>query len=255
LLEVALFFDKNSPSSNQILETVFNELSKLESLGIRVTKLEKSSLSSPQMERVVDEIRQIKPQSRGSVVASGGRFLPISGSKKLNLLNTAVLLVRKIDGKTSPVYVFPCKVGERYYGVLEGILFVSTSYPNLGELPGEMEESLVNLLKNDPSKLEEGLTLRSSDDTLRTGKTDLVFSDVRSQTLLIEVEREATDSAIGQVLRLAAGYEMDHGSEKVRCGIACFRINDNVLMAANRAGIEVWRAQGQGKKFQKVSKD
>ncbi len=201
------------------------------------------------MKKAVEEIRRIKPQSRGSVVASGGRSLPISGSKKLNLQNTPVLIVRETDDEidSRPIYVFPCKVGERYYSALDGISFISNSLPNLSDLPGEMEESLVSLLKSDPNRLEPDLVFRSSEDSLSTGKTDLVFLDSRQKFLLIEVEREATDSAIGQILRLAAGFERDHQTEKVRCAIACFRINDNVLAAANRARIEVWKAQDQGK--------
>ncbi len=208
------------------------------------------------MKKAVEEIRRIKPQSRGSVVASGGRFLPISGSKKLNLHNTPVLLVKETDDEidSSPIYVFPCKVGERYYSALDGISFLSNSLPNLGELQGEMEESLISLLKADPEKLEHGLIFRSSEDSLSTGKTDLVLVDSNSRFLLVEVEREATDSTVGQVLRLAAGFESDHGgAEKVRCAIVCFRINDNVLAAANRAGIEVWKAL-ENSHFLKVSK-
>ena len=255
MLEITAFYDKNSSTSGPLLESALGGLSKLETLGVQIKVLEKQSLSDPQMRKAVEEIRRIKPQSRGSVVASGGRILPISGSKKLNLLNTPVLLVQETDGAAdpTPIYVFPCKVGERYYSVLDGISFLSSTLPNLVELPGEMEETLISLLREDPQKLEDGLIFRSSEDTLTTGKTDLVFTDSHSQTLLIEVEREATDSAIGQVLRLAAGYERDHGTERVRCGIACFRINDNVLLAAERADIEVWRALDQGKKFLKLS--
>jgi len=257
LLEITAFYDKNSSTSGPLLDVALGGLSKLESIGVQVKCFEKSSLTEGQMKKAVEEIRRIKPQSRGSVVASGGRSLPISGSKKLNLQNTPVLLVSQTDGGTdlTPIYVFPCKVGERYYSVLDGISFLSSSLPDLVELPGEMEETLITLLKSDPQKLESGLVFRSSEDTLTTGKTDLVFIDSGSRTLLVEVEREATDSAIGQVLRLAAGYERDHKTESVRCGIACFRINDNVLLAAERAEIEVWRAQDQGKSFVKLSKD
>jgi hypothetical protein len=256
LLEVTAFYDKASPlSTGESLETVLGGLAKLEPLGVQISLFEKSILSNERMKKAVEEIRRIKPQSRGSVVASGGRALPISGSKKLNLQNTPVLIVRESNGEidSRPVYVFPCKVGERYYSALDGIAFLSTTLPNLRELPGEMEESLITALKSDPDKLERGLIFRSSEDLLSTGKIDLVFVDSRSQFLLVEVEREATDSAVGQVLRLAAGFERDHGDVKIRCAIACFRIKENVLAAANRAGIEVWKAQAEGK-FLKLSK-
>ncbi|HYB04662.1 MAG TPA: hypothetical protein VED17_09380 [Nitrososphaerales archaeon] len=253
LLEITIFYDKASIQSGD-LDKILIGLSQLETLGVRISIQEKELLSKDQMEKAVEEIRRIKPQSRGSVVASGGRVLPISGSKKLNLRNTPVLLVGENYGEADsrPIYVFPCKVGERYYSVLEGIAFLSSTYPDFKELPGETEESLISSLKANSGRLESGLTFRSSEDTLTTGKTDLVFVDSRSQILLVEVEREATDSAIGQILRLAAGYERDYSVSRVRCGIACFRINRNVLAAAQRGGIEVWQAQ-DSEKFLKLT--
>jgi hypothetical protein len=206
----------------------------------------------------VDDIRRIKPQSRGSVVASGGMTMPISGSKKLNLQNTPVILVKESNGSevdSKPVYVFPCKVGERYYGITDGISFLKETLPHLVDLPGEMEETIANILRAVPEKLEPGLVFRSAEDFLSTGKTDLVFNDASGSILIVEVERKATDSAIGQILRLCAGYESDNHlqPQSVRCGIACFRINDGVLAAANRAKIEVWKLQDS--QFGKISRD
>jgi hypothetical protein len=256
LLEITAYFARNSPSfAAKDLDEILSGLSRLESSGVRVVYLEKPPLSDVQMGKAVEEIRRIKPQSRGSVVASGGRSLPISGSKKLNLQNTPVLLVREghDERDLKPTFVFPCKVGEKYYSVLEGIAFLLGSLPSPGELPGEMEETLISSLRLDPDRLERGLIFRSAEESLSTGKTDLVFIDSNSCYVLVEVEREATDSAVGQILRLAAGFEKDHGVEKVRCTIVCFRINDNVLAAANRAGIEIWKAEEDGK-FEKLSK-
>ena len=244
-----------SNQSGISIENFLSSLSKLESYCVRISRLERGSLVDGQMEKAVEEIRRIKPQARGSVVASGGQPLPISGSKKLNLLNTPVLLVREIKNEIDPrpIYVFPCKIGESYYNVLDGISFLSSTLPDLRVLPGEMEESLIASLKAEPGILETGLELSSVEEIVKTGKTDLVFMDSHSRFLLLEVEREATDSAVGQILRLAAGFEENHSVELVRCGIACFRINKNVLAAANRAGIEVWKAQDKGH-FLKLSK-
>ena len=80
------------------------------------------------------------------------------------------------------------------------------------------------------------------------------INDATGAILIVEVEREATDAAIGQILRLSAGYEKSHGlpPDSVRSSIACFRINDNVVAAANRAKIEVWKLQDSS--FTKISK-
>jgi hypothetical protein len=236
------------------MELFVSKVPRLESLGSDVLILEETGLSNEKKEQAVETIRRIKPQSRGSVVASGGKFLPISGSKKLNLQNTPVMIVKEKNGGSDsvPIYVFPCKIGERYYDVREGISFLLQSLPDLPELQGEMEETLIVTLKSHPERLEAGLSFRSSEDTLRTGKADLIFTDAISRILLVEVERVATDAAVGQILRLAAGYEKDHGSERIRCGIVCYRVNSNVILAMDRAGIEVWKAEGQGEKFTKL---
>ena len=67
------------------------------------------------------------------------------------------------------------------------------------DLPGEMEETIASILRTSPEKLESGLVFRSAEDYISTGKTDLVFNDARGSILIVEVEREATDSAIGQI--------------------------------------------------------
>ncbi|MDA4111913.1 MAG: endonuclease NucS [Thaumarchaeota archaeon] len=255
MIEIAAYYDKSIEYPEHQLDTVLSEVSGLESRHVKIVLRDSLNLSREQMERAVDDIRRIKPQSRGSVVASGGKTLPISGSKKLNLQNTPVILVTESNGSgdSKPIYVFPCKVGERYYRVLDGISFLRKTLPNLVELPGEMEETIATLLREDPVRLESGLVFRSAEDFISTGKTDLVFTDANGSFLIVEVEREATDSAIGQILRLSAGFEKDQGLPvgSVRSSIACFRINENVLAAANRAKIEVWKLQE--KSFRKVS--
>ncbi|MFI5422203.1 MAG: hypothetical protein ACHQ1H_14660, partial [Nitrososphaerales archaeon] len=258
MIEVAMFYDKSIEQYPEYsLDTILDEVSKLESRFVKITLSERKMISTPQNEKAVDDIRRIKPQSRGSVVAAGGKTMPISGSKKLNIRNTPVILVKETNGSeadSKPVYVFPCKVGEKYYGVSEGLSFLKKTLPHLNDLPGEMEETIASILRNSPEKLEPGLVFRSAEESISTGKADLVFNDATGAILIVEVEREATDAAIGQILRLSAGYEKSHGlpQDSVRSSIACFRINDNVVAAANRAKIEVWKLQDSS--FTKISK-
>jgi hypothetical protein len=173
-------------------------------------------------------------------VTSGGHYLPLSGSKKLNLNNTPILLVRNESG---PLYVFPCKSGEIYHDVIRGIKFLHDNLPNLIELPAGTEESIISAIQDTPELLEEGLSLISSELETSRGRGDLLFKDKNERPLLVEVEREASDQSVGQILRLCAGYEGQHGMEPgtIRAAIACIRINDKVLAAAKRAGIEVWK--------------
>ena len=252
-----MFYDKSVEQyPGYSIDTLLEAVSKLESRFVKYTFYE-SSRFRPETEKAVDDIRLIKPQARGSVVASGGDTMPISGSKKLNLRNTAVILVKETNGSvhdSKPVYVFPCKVGEKYYGVSEGLSFLKKNLPHLVDLSGEMEETIASLLRSSPERLEPGLAFGSAEEPISTGKADLIFRDVTGTKMIVEVERNATDSTIGQIIRLSAGYERDHGlgAGAVRSSIVCFRISDNVLAAANRAKIEVWRLVDGS--FTKISK-
>ncbi|MGI0091457.1 MAG: hypothetical protein ACREBS_07090, partial [Nitrososphaerales archaeon] len=161
--------------------------------------------------------------------------------------NTPVILVKE---NANPVYVFPCKVGERYYGVLDGIKFLNENLPSIVELKGEMEDLMIKVLSKDPESLEKGLLLESSAELdTGTGKTDLIFRDRDGRFLIVETEREASDSAVGQILRLVSGFEKMRKLEPgtARAGIVCYRINDHIISACARARIEVWKLhQGTG---------
>jgi hypothetical protein len=249
VFEATIYFDKSQKYLGDSLDDILTEFSNLNSAKVRTKQVERTDLRSEEL--VIEDIRMIKPQSRGSVVASGGNALPISGSKKLNLQNTPVILVRE---KKKPVYVFPCKIGETYYSVRNGISFLRQNLPNHVELQGEMEDALVRIILDDPEKLEEGLVVDDYERETPTGKTDIVFRDTAEKFLVIEVEREATDSTVGQILRLAAGFEKHQSIplKSARAGIVCYRIHPNVLTACERAHIEVWRYESKIPGFRKA---
>jgi hypothetical protein len=244
MIEVNLYYDESVNYAKTPLDQILRALDELNrakgQLGVSISKLERKVLSERKLKKIEDDIRSIKPQARGSVVTSGGYHLPLSGTKKLNLNNTPILLVRNGSG---PLYVFPCKSGEIYYDVMGGIKFLHDNLPNLIDLPSGTEESVTSVILRRTELLEEGLSLVSSEIETSRGRGDLLFKDKNGRLLLVEVEREAHDQSVGQILRLCAGYESQHGLElgTIRAAIACIRINDNVLAAAKRAGIEVWK--------------
>ena len=251
MIEVTIYYDASQSYHGSRIEKILENFSGLGSTDVRTVIVDRSHLESE--DQVIDEIRSIKPQSRGAVVASGGSALPISGSKKLNLQNTPVMLAR--EGKR-PVYVFPCKIGERYYSIESGIAFLKRNLPNLVTLEGEMEDMLASQISIAPHKLEDGLVLDNQEVDTPTGKTDLVLKDRSGKTLVMEVEREATDSSVGQILRLSAGFERDQKMplNSVRAGIACYRMNENVLSACRRANIEVWKYDSKLGEFRRLSR-
>jgi hypothetical protein len=232
---VRAYYDK---ALSPRLEDLFNSLADLEMKGAVIERIERSSLSEEKESALIDEIRKIKPQLRGSVVTSGRNMLPLSRSKKLNFLNTPIVLVGKEN--EGNVYVFPCAIGEEYYNISKGLSFVKAHLAELPELPGISEESITKRIVDDPSMLEEGLRWIGEEEKVSTGVCDIVFEDKSGKILLVEVERELSDQAIGQVLRLAAGYEKDHNTT-VRAAIVCLRREN---LGAKRAGIEVWVLEG-----------
>jgi hypothetical protein len=248
-IEASIYYDSSQRYPGQALDEILQQFLKLGSTHVRVKQTDRAELKSE--DEIVEDIRSIQPQWRGSVVSSGGKALPISGSKKLNLQNTPVILVRE---SKKPVYVFPCKIGERYYSVLNGISFLKENLPTIAKLEGQMEDSLVNLVLHAPEQLEDELTPYDLDVDTPTGKTDVVFKDREGKFLVVEVEREATDSAVGQILRLSAGFERHHqlGSKDVRSGIVCYRIHPNVLAACQRADITVWKYDQKSERFFRV---
>jgi hypothetical protein len=200
---------------------------------------ERHSLSAGRIQTIEDEIRGLIPQERGSIVTSHGFLLPLSNSKKLNLGNTPVLLV-KFKGKL--VYVFPCLLGDSYYNLTRGINHLKTNLPNLPSLAGFTEDMLVEQILNKLEMFEQGLTLIGRELETSAGKADLVLLDKQRRHVIVEVEREASDSSLGQILRLCSAYERKFGlpTEKIRAVVACDRIHEFVREAASRAGIEIW---------------
>jgi hypothetical protein len=239
LIEINLFYDEKarySLGTNELLRR-FSDLGKKEDVKLVVTK--RVELAKQDEKTILAAIREIRPQLKGKVRASRGGALPISGSGKLNLGNTPIILVSR-DHEN--LYVFPCRMGEKEYNIASGIDFLSENLPAVPLLESETEADISTILQKDPSLLEDDLYFEGSEVDTSTGKADLVFTDGTGKHLVLEVEREAGDSAVGQILRLCAGYENKSrlSSGSVRMGIVCLRMNENVRAAARRAGIEVW---------------
>jgi hypothetical protein len=240
-IHMELYYDKDATAYKDFLSSVQSEcLDISHKLGIVFEQFENHSMRNSQRAEVVSQIREVIPQERGSIVTSRNAMLPLSKSKNLNLGNTPVLLVKS---KKKIVYVFPCRIGEKYYDIMSGLSHLKTNLPNLIPLEGEMEGTILERIKKSSDILEKDLTLIGEEQDTITGKADLVFLDSQKRHLIVEVEREATDKALGQILRLGAGYEEKNklSRDQVRIGIACARINRFVYTGAKRAGIEIWK--------------
>lgn len=240
-LILELYFDKNA-SYKEDLADIKNRCKNLQKdRNASFDQIERGSLSSVRTRLVENDIRGLIPQERGSIVTSRGFLLPLSNTKNLNLTNTPVLLVKS---KEKLFYVFPCLIGETYFSVTRGLDHLHLN-PALPPLIGQMEEAISDRVLKDIDSFEKGLRLRGRDVDTSAGTADLVFLDDRGKHLVVEIEREATDNALGQILRLCAAYEKKFGlpGDNVRAVIACVRIHEFIREAAKRAGVEIWVAK------------
>ena len=240
-LILELYFDK-AASYREDLVDIRNRCNKLQNdRNATFVQIERGSLSSFRTRLVENVIRGLIPQERGSIVTSRGFLLPLSNSKSLNLTNTPVLLVKS---KEKLFYVFPCLIGETYFSVTRGLDHLHLN-PALPPLIGQMEEAISERVLNDIDSFEKGLRLRGREVDTSAGTADLVFLDDRGKHVVVEIEREATDNALGQILRLCAAYEKKFGlaRDDVRAVIACVRIHEFIREAAKRAGVEIWVAK------------
>jgi endonuclease len=239
---IELYFDK-TVSYREDLADIRNRCEKLEKdRKATFLQIERGQLSSSKVKSVENEVRGLIPQERGSIVTSRGFLLPLSNSKNLNLSNTPVLLVKSQERL---LYVFPCLLGETYFTVVKGLDHLNANLPNLPPLAGQMEEAITQQVLDNVEKYEKGLALKDREVETSAGRADLVFVDNHGRNIIVEIEREATDNALGQILRLCAAYEKKFGlpRDQVRAVIACVRIHEFVREAAERAGVEIWVAE------------
>jgi len=196
-------------------------------------------LAAEHVRRLIDDIRSIRPQMRGRVVSSGGKVLPLSGSKLLNVANTPIVVLRE---NGSAIDVFPHLLGTAYFDVdssLDRIL-------NLGPREyvqdrGLLESPIVKVLADNPTLLEKGMKFIGSGVEVPAGLVDVLLQDREGVDVVVEVETKARDNAVGQVLRLARSHAEQMGKKHVRKMIVCHDFDVGLPLACKEAGIELFR--------------
>ncbi|MGI0078441.1 MAG: endonuclease NucS domain-containing protein [Nitrososphaerales archaeon] len=238
VIRLELYYKSNESHTRPIEETM-KECEEISSdFNVSFSSFENSQMDDEMKSRVADKIRSIIPQRRGAIVTSRKMILPLSGTSRLNLGNTPILVVEN-DGK--PVLVFPCRLGETYYSLEDGIAYLKANLPELSPLIGSSEEDIMAFILKQPEVLEKGLHDPRKEVETLSGAIDLLFLDANNRCLLIEVEREANDASLGQTLRLCAAYERKLAlpNNSVRGMVACMRAGESIKDAASRAGIEI----------------
>ncbi len=218
----------------QMLDTISSQW------GILYEAIESSKISDDEGERLMNEFRSIQPQIRGRIVTSKGRMLPISKSKRLNLDNTSILEVIR-DGRAIDVY--PHILGTRYFSINEFLEHaLKFGLENHFQARGLLEEPVVKILSENPGILGVGVEFLGSEVDVGTGVADMLFRDAEGRSIVVEVETNADDFAVGQVSRLAAGYTSKHNLDPkmVRKVIICQTSTKNLKEAATGVGIELY---------------
>ena len=238
-IELELYYAKLASYSKTLRDILELISSVQKEKRIELKLVEKSELSTEALRVVISNIRSVYPQARGAIKTSRNNLLPLSNSKNLNLTNTPVLIVK---AEQNVVYVFPCRIGESYFDIKKGIQHLSRNLPNLPPLQGKMEDALIDRLLSNLNVYEKGLKKEQVKFETSAGEADVLLRDSHGLYVLVEVEREANDHALGQVLRLAAGFAKTRNlqKEKLRVVIASERKRGAIEDAARWANVEVW---------------
>ena len=187
------------------------------------------------------DIRSTSPQVRGKVVASKSFVLPLSGKKKLNLLNTPVLILYESD---RPVTVYPHLLGTFYRGVEDSLEEIMKYGPSRAfESRGILEDPICKILADDPTAFGRGVKTVAVEVSTSTGKIDLLLKDDQGSLIVVEIETRADDFSVAQVGRLAAGYSKDNDIDlgKVRRIVVFRSFDKNLIETARSAGVELYK--------------
>lgn len=224
------------------VERIHNLLSGLRGKWDLDSSIVEASQITPKREfEFLSDIRSTSPQVRGKVVTSKSFVLPLSGKKKLNLLNTPVLILYESD---RPVTVYPHLLGTFYRGVEDSLEEIMKYGPSRAfESRGILEDPICKILADDPTAFGRGVKTVAVEVSTSTGKIDLLLKDDQGSLIVVEIETHADDFSVAQVGRLAAGYSKDNDIDlgKVRRIVVCRSFDKNLIETARSAGVELYK--------------
>ncbi len=195
-------------------------------------------LTTQEQHKILSELREKKPKTI-RIRSSGSGALPISRSGRFN--QTIPVLVIKAGNDI--IDIRPHASGPRnvYRSIEEYLLNLLGMKPQKQEVVSEQE--ILMLIKKYPELIEKGLRYEGSEVDVGAGRIDAVFRDRNGNPLLIEIEIEVTDKAIGQVTKFLPAYSRLYNvkEEQIRLGLVCFYIPDGLIDACRSKNIEVYR--------------
>ncbi len=208
--------------------------------NMQYSVVEDSALTEAARAKIVNDLRLTSPQARGRIVTSGGRALPLSGSKKLNLQNTPILVMSNADNVLN---VYPHMLGTAYFDIessLQRIIDVGPREHMAAR--GLLEEPLLKILSDHPTALEDGMSFVDAMTKVPAGEIDLLLRDKQGTVVVVEIETHATDFSVGQVSRLAHSFAQTCSDGKQpRRAIVCIDSEMYTSSACAAAGVELFQ--------------
>ncbi len=194
-----------------------------------------------QLEQVKNDIRSILPQIRGKIVSAKNKVLPFSKTKNLNTKNTPILILYHNE---RPINVYPHLLGTTYFETefqLEKILENGPEAHVIAK--GLLEEPIQKILADDPSIIEKGMQFKGANEDVGWGVADVLLQDAEGRSVVVEIETKATETAVAQVSRLAAGYASQRrlATDSVRKIILCNHFDDRTAKACRGANVELYQ--------------
>ncbi len=224
--------DKDSELYHTLLSSV------QEKHGISYDIVDIDTLSDTEKEKLVEDIRIISRKNGIGVVSKGTGALPISRKKKLGKI---CILLKMDDGQIKNIY--PHEINKKRIDIASHLNRVSkaSSIDEISDHSSISEQDLSRMISTFPELIEEGLEFVDTEVEIEGGRIDAVFKSKNGEYLLIEIEIEARDNAIGQVQRfITYSNKYSIPREQIRLGIVCAKIGESRLNACIGAGIEVY---------------
>mgnify|MGYP001087850395 FL=1 len=240
-IELYLDPDASYAPRMQTLISLLEELKKRWMMEYVVVK--SRELSPEEAERVESAIRSIPPQVRGRIVSSRHHALPLSRTKRLNLKNTPVIILRK---NGFPVDVYPHLLGTNYSSPEDFVTKILRVGPDEHlEARGILEDPLVKIIADYPDCLEEGMVLLETNAQTEAGVIDALMEDSTGNPVVLEAETKAKDSSVAQVCRLAAGYARSReiSLDKIRKIVVCLGYEGQLAATCQGSNVELYRIE------------
>lgn len=232
---------RTTESNGQEIESIINLLDEiktkyLEQIDYEVVNLE--TLDDKQKEDLIEAFRLISRKNAIGVVSKGNGPLPISRNKKIG--NMGILLQFE-DG--APKNIYPHEKNKKRMNIKSHLsaLIKSDDINDILDQEAISEQDISRMITTFPELIEDGLEFIETEVEVESGRIDVVFKNKNGEHLLIEIEIEVGDNAIGQVQRFATYSEKNEiPRDKVRLGFVCAKISESILKACKDANIEVY---------------